>query len=575
MTGPVNGNYSSVGSSGLRDIDAVRLWEHLSQFSNSVRTSGSPAELKAFGYAEQVLTTAGYETRLLHHPAFISVPKSARLVCGADELPCISHSMAQSAPSSGLHGLIGWAVDPEADIQGMIALTSGIAGPKAVRDLVRRGAVGAVFINAEHRYEMCCSPIWGSPSASDINELPGIPVVSVSERAAARLAQAVEAQENVSLHATVETGWTEVPLLEATLEAPAGDGSLVLFSGHIDAWHYGAMDNGGANATMLEVAAALADSKDTLQRSLRILFWSGHSHGRYAGSTWYADHHFEELADRAVLHFNIDSVGGKGASVLNQTPCMTEAVPLARKVIKAATGEAYEGNRMERAGDQSFFGHGVSSIFMGLSEQAATEGFAASGFADLFGGGRPGGFGWWWHTPEDTIDKLDPENLLRDARVYLHAIHEACTSTVPPLQYSRTALELHGLLKQYQELAGDLFDLSVAIERALELAVRLEAIEAHWEAKPSSQAWRLMKAVSARLVPLNYVADSVYRHDPALPQVALPRLRAVHELVADAQDPDAVQHHLVGLVRVRNQIEHELREALAVTAAFREAAGLI
>ena len=87
-----------------------------------------------------------------------------------------------------------------------------------------------------------------------------------------------------------------------------------VFSGHVDSWHYGAMDNGTANATMLEVARLLAQHRDELYRGLRVIFWSGHSHGRYSGSTWYVDNHWEELHDRCVAHVNVDSTGARGAS---------------------------------------------------------------------------------------------------------------------------------------------------------------------------------------------------------------------------------------------------------------------
>ena len=36
------------------------------------------------------------------------------------------------------------------------------------------------------------------------------------------------------------------------------------------------------------------------RRGLRVVFWSGHSQGRYSGSTWYADTHWEELERRAA-----------------------------------------------------------------------------------------------------------------------------------------------------------------------------------------------------------------------------------------------------------------------------------
>src|SRR5439155_1330942 len=84
-----------------------------------------------------------------------------------------------------------------------------------------------------------------------------------------------------------------------------------LLAGHVDSWHYGAMDNAGANAVMMEAGRLLARTR--LYRGLRLTFWSGHSHGRYAGSAWYVDSHWDELNARCAAHLNVDSVGGRGA----------------------------------------------------------------------------------------------------------------------------------------------------------------------------------------------------------------------------------------------------------------------
>ena len=53
------------------------------------------------------------------------------------------------------------------------------------------------------------------------------------------------------------------------------------------------MDNGSANALMLEVLRVLLPYREKLRRSLRLTFWSGTLHGRYAGSAWYADNFWE------------------------------------------------------------------------------------------------------------------------------------------------------------------------------------------------------------------------------------------------------------------------------------------
>src|SRR5688500_6613614 len=87
---------------------------------------------------------------------------------------------------------------------------------------------------------------------------------------------------------------------------PEADPTFVMLTGHLDSWYLGAMDNATANATMLEVARLMAAQRTRLRRGVRVLFWSGHSHGRYSSSAWYADNFFVELDERCVAHVNAD-----------------------------------------------------------------------------------------------------------------------------------------------------------------------------------------------------------------------------------------------------------------------------
>jgi len=142
-----------------------------------------------------------------------------------------------------------------------------------------------------------------------------------------------------------------------------------MLSGHVDSWYYGAMDNGSANATMLEVVRLLARRRSALRRGLRVAFWSGHSHGRYAGSARYADHAWQDLHDHCVAHVNVDSTGGKGATVLTEGNSMAEMRSFASDVIEAVAGQRLSPRRFGRSGDQSFWGHGIPALLMTLSEQ--------------------------------------------------------------------------------------------------------------------------------------------------------------------------------------------------------------
>src|SRR5439155_956171 len=147
----------------------------------------------------------------------------------------------------------------------------------------------------------------------------------------------------------------------------------------------------------------------------------GHSHGRYSASTWYADHFWPDLHERCVAHVNVDSTGGMGAEVLSEANTMAETVGFAGRAIREVAGQELDYKRFGRAGDQSFWGVGLPSIFMSLSGQPAQGGAVEEQMARLLGSGgrgRSGGLGWWWHTTEDTLDKIDRVNLVRDTRVY-------------------------------------------------------------------------------------------------------------------------------------------------------------
>src|SRR5207244_927399 len=164
----------------------------------------------------------------------------------------------------------------------------------------------------------------------------------------------------ITVMTRVNTGWTPIPHLVAHLDGRAED-RFVLLSGHVDSWHHGAMDNASANATMMEVARLCARHRDRLRRGLRVAFWSGHSHGRYAGSAWYADHAWHELHRRCVLHLNCDSTGARGAIDYGHLHATEDVQSFAEAVVGDVTGQMSRGHRFSRAGDQSFWGAGVSS----------------------------------------------------------------------------------------------------------------------------------------------------------------------------------------------------------------------
>ena len=301
---------------------------------------------------------------------------------------------------------------------------------------------------------------------------------------------------------------------------------------------------------------------------MKICFWSGHSHGRYAGSTWYCDAHYEDLYENCFLHVNADSLGAKGSDILSESNSMAETKGIADPIIKGIANQVYNSCRYSRAGDQSFWGTGTPSLFMGLSEQPIGEGTAAKSFAELMGNGKTGGFGWWWHSSEDTIDKIDPEKLARDCRIYLLAVYRACSAAFLPIEENKAAADIYAILQRYAAKTEGKADLSLALERAEKLTALTEKIEQDKERIGAPQYNGYVMKMSQILVPLNYVEGSNYEHDLAVRGNEMPVLSVLDRYQnVDAGSDD---WKLVNVVAVRriNKVNHELKKAIELAESY-------
>jgi hypothetical protein len=312
----------------------------------------------------------------------------------------------------------------------------------------------------------------------------------------------------------------------------------VLFSGHHDTWYFGVMDNGSANATMIESARVLARHREVWRRGLRLCFWSGHSHGRYSGSSWYTDTHWDELDRRCAVHVNVDSTGGVGAVELTESGVASELAGLAADAIRAETNAEHQGRRASRSSDMSFWGVGIPSMFGSLSHQPPAPVKMRNAL------------GWWWHTPHDLIDKIDPANLARDTRIFVRTLWRLLSETHLPVDYAAHSNALLDELRAMDEALGD----------RLSLAPLVTAAERLRERAAGSFADHVIMAASRALVPADYTNGDRFSHDPALPQPPWPVLQPIRALAAAGGD--GVGFARVDALRARNRMQHALREAL-------------
>ncbi|OLB03019.1 MAG: hypothetical protein AUH14_14120 [Candidatus Rokubacteria bacterium 13_2_20CM_69_15_1] len=556
------------------EVSARRLMEHVRTIGAWERESGSPGEAQAFDYIERTLKAFGVEVERREIEAYISLPLEGRLrLPDGSVIEGLTHSFSPS-----VEALEGEVVDvgdgrPEdyrrTGAAGKLALVRGLATPGKAWVAQQAGTLGQIFVVADHLHNMIVTTIWGTPAPETAWRLPATPCLSILGADGQRLHDLL-ARPPLRVHLTtrVRTGWTPIPHLVGSLTGRVEDRFLLL-SGHVDAWHHGAMDNGSANAAMLEIARLLAGRRDALRRGIRFAFWSGHSHGRYAGSAWYADHAWRELHARCVLHLNVDSTGARGATDYSVLHATEAAQRLAETVVADVTGQGARGRRFTRAGDQSFWGAGVPSAFMALSGIPRQDTELSRQMERLVGSA---GFPWWWHTREDTIDKIDADVLALDTKVYLTAALRGLNAPLLPLDHGRAAESLLAELESLQAAAGGRFDLAPALVAAREVVARLERVTAALgRIEPAATPAAALEAInrglmrlSRILVPLAYTSGDRFVHDLALPLLPLAGLQRARELAALDADSDAFKFARAALVRERNRAVHALDSAASV-----------
>ncbi|MEO7712220.1 MAG: M28 family peptidase [Gemmatimonadaceae bacterium] len=435
-------------------------------------------------------------------------------------------------------------------LRGAIALVTGTPGPEDAWKLQQLGAAGAVFVNPGERLnDLIATTVWGTPSARDAHRIPRLPVAEVkrSDGDAIRARLADGTTRRVRMSARTKQGWKTLRMVVARV-TPGMDASpnapFVLFGGHIDAWYHGATDEGASNATMLELARAFHAQRAQLRRGLVVAWWPGHSNGRYAGSTWFADHHFSELRDRAIAYVNVDGIGQMGAKTFTAATTVSLSA-LATDVVRTRTGVTdMRVSRPGRDSDQSFNGIGLP-LFQ-LNENRSAE---------------DGGY-WWWHTPDDTFDKIDFTVLKRDTDLYIDAIAALTSAAVPPIDAIAEVAALGAMLTQRQAMSGGRLDLTVAIARQARLLSLLREIQPRLATKRTGgDAGITLVRILRPVHRVIYTFGGEYHPDPAVAFGPLPGLSGARSLAGPMRDDDRGFTE-TSLVRETNRVVDALDEAI-------------
>ncbi|MFB6206349.1 MAG: M28 family metallopeptidase [Haloglomus sp.] len=567
------------------DISSEEPWELIEEFAALTRVSGSEDEKRAAAYITERLDALGVPFERYDPELYISQPHDAELtVLSPPDVEAFE--TAKTVAFSNDETVRGEAVyvDPDSDddlagafdaglsvddldvsVDGRIVVLESILPIKAISELAEAGAAAFVGIHPheEEAHEGILSPVWGGvPDPQGEETVPDISVVNVSRREGDRLLDALEERERLEIEVStsVTTDWFECPIVVARVpgEAAPDNEDFALLHGHYDSWYTGVTDNATGDAGLLECARVFNEHRDQLTRDLWVGWWPGHSTGRYAGSTWFVDEFATELDDDCVAHVNVDSPGVKDATEFYaRAKWMPEADRLCRDAIDDVCGKEAAGDRPSRAGDYSFNNIGIPGISVQSTipdEIREERGYHAVGGS--------GGHADAWHLTTDTIEKADPDVLVRDLRVFATVVARLLTADVLPLDHRTTVRRHRESIDDYAERGGDHFDFEPIRTRLDALAEATEDFYEDVEAGETepTEANRAIKNLSRRLTRLNFDSEGPFEQDPAVYRPPYPRLAPAIELPSLSGDTYRFQR--VHLKRARNHVVQELRTAI-------------
>lgn len=523
------------------DLSADESYKHMIFLVEKVgeRLAGTKSIEKAADYIRQELESFGLDARIDRFPIYHSYPGSAALRVTYPEDRVIETRPCCHIPSTLDEGLTGELVYAgvggyedykNIEAKDKIVLTDmtwAPPRPEKARIAFEKKAKALIVMNwgtpDNPVIQMgAIKSVWGNPTPESFKRIPQLPVISIARAAGEYLKKLCsKGKVVVWLRAEATREWVLANQAVGVLYAKDRPKEFVLVGGHLEAWGKTAICNSSGNALMLELARVLARHRDKLKRSIVFAFWDGHEIAEAAGSTYFVDTNWDELAKRCVAYVNVDNPGILGTSVPH-----SKSVPEVRgfllEVVSEVWGEKGSWDTAYKGGDQSFFGVGVP--YIGFATGYTREELERLNWASL----SP-----WLHSEADTIDKVDKKLFERHLHFFATLVLRLCNSEMIPYDLSQPV----GLLKSHLE---SLKNLSRDIE-SIELDSLTEKVE---QLDKSVQTLNEYKRET-----LSYVAGVGEETVRLINEVSIKMCRKLSYILwteASKYDQDAYGYYLVG-----------------------------
>ena len=318
----------------------------------------------------------------------------------------------QDAPMTGLEGKIVFVDEPMTRTMDGSGYGPAVAKRSgAANEAGKRGAVVAIIRSVgtdSHRM----------PHTGGMRYAEGVakkPIAALSIPDADQLARAIEIANStgagpVKVSLDIQTTARNRAVSGNVIgEIPGQTDELIVIGGHLDSWDLGtgAVDDGAGVAITVAAAKLIDALRGKPKRTIRVVMWGSEEVGLY-GARAYANAHADEL-DRHVLASESDF--GAGRVWQFQTRFGETSLP------KGAVMARHMARIGVNLGDNKAFGGPDATPLRLAGVPVVSLRQDGTDYFDLH------------HTPDDTLDKVDPEALRQNVAAWAAMVYMASEMT--------------------------------------------------------------------------------------------------------------------------------------------------